>query len=187
MSDLTLLLGGARSGKSRIAEAIAQQHQHVLYIATAQAFDSEMQARITRHISDRPTHWQTLEANLNVAATLTAVETNATLVLLDCITMLVSNVMLATIDNFDTPNATKAEAAVQTELEALLATIKVSKFKWILVSNEVGLGLVPENAVGRLYRDILGRVNQRLAEAANQSYFLIAGKALPLHSLDTLF
>ncbi len=187
MSDLTLLLGGARSGKSRIAEAVAKQHQNVLYIATAQAFDAEMQERITRHISDRPSHWQTLEANTAVAKALASTNSNATLVLLDCITMLVSNVMLAAIDDFDQPDATRAEAAVTAELDELLALIKVSKFKWILVSNEVGLGLVPENAVGRLYRDILGRVNQHLADTADQSYFLIAGKALPLHALDSLF
>ncbi len=187
MSDITLLLGGARSGKSSLAEAVAKTHANVLYVATAQAFDDEMQQRITRHIADRPAHWQTLEANTNVAQALAQTDTAATVVLLDCLTMLVSNVMLGAIADFEAPDAARAEAAVQAEIAALLEFAKVSKFKWILVSNEVGLGLVPENAVGRLYRDVLGRVNQQLARVADQSYFLIAGKALPLHSLDSIF
>ncbi len=170
--SLTLILGGARSGKSDYAEKLAAQlGQRVLYIATAEAKDSDMADRIAAHRQNRPAHWQTLETPLQVGAALTASDYNPEVLLLDCLTLLVSNIMLT----MEGEAQTAIEAAVQTELEALRAVQLERGLSLVVVSNEVGLGLVPAYPLGRLYRDILGRANQRLAAQADRVLFMVAG------------
>lgn len=175
--DLVLILGGARSGKSAQAQRLALElgGRDVLYVATAEALDDEMRARIARHREERPPGWRTLEAPRGVAAVLAPALPGARVVLLDCLTLLVSNVVLALGD--DAPVAA-AEAAALREAEALLDLWRGSAATWILVSNEVGLGLVPPYPLGRSYRDALGRVNCRVAAAATRVMFMVAG--LPL-------
>ena len=170
--DLILILGGARSGKSTYAESLAAETgRHVLYVATAEARDQEMAVRIEAHRGARPAAWQTLEAPHNVGAALAAVADRPDAILLDCLTLLVSNILLAK----ESQPAEKIEKAVQTEIEAILVARKRLDVPLIVVSNEVGLGLVPPYAVGRLYRDVLGRANQQLAAFADRVLFMVAG------------
>lgn len=178
---LTLILGGARSGKSTYAEKLATEWgPRVLYIATAEAGDEEMAHRIAAHRLARPATWRTLEAPRQVGAALATVKNNPDVLLLDCLTLLVSNI---TLSKEGEPQAV-IEAAVQTELEAILAAQARLRAPFIIVSNEVGLGLVPPYPLGRVYRDVLGRANQYLAAQANQVIFMVAGLTLTLKDDD---
>ncbi len=172
MSRITLILGGARSGKSTYAEELARElgGDDVLYIATAEALDQEMADRIAQHRAQRPAAWRTLETPLHPGRALLAQRPSEKVILLDCMTLLSSNILLAHPDD--------AETRLQQEIEALLEAVKTLDAHLIIVSNEVGLGLAPDNALGRAYRDLLGRANQTLARAADEVIFMVAG--LPL-------
>ncbi len=173
---MTLILGGARSGKSAYAQKIAEANAAaVLYIATATASDSEMAARIAAHRASRPAHWQTLEAPRQIGASLRSTSHNAQIILLDCVTLLVNNILMALPES---SAESEAQEAVDTEISELLSTYAQTTTHWIIVSNEVGMGLVPPYPLGRLYRDLLGRTNQRLAQIADQVVLMVAG--LPL-------
>jgi len=175
LPPLILILGGARSGKSAYAETLAGQlGQSVLYIATAEAKDQEMAERIMVHRQARPPTWDTLEAPQHVAIALAALDPRPDAILLDCLTLLVSNMMLA--QEGEPPD--HIETAVLAEIEAILAVQVEKAAPLIVVSNEVGLGVVPPSRLGRLYRDLLGRANQQLAARADQVIFMVAG--LPL-------
>lgn len=178
-AHLTLILGGARSGKSDYAEKLAaEMGQQVLYIATAEAGDTEMAARIAAHRRSRPAQWHTLEAPRQVGEALAALRERPEAMLLDCLTLLVSNMILALEDR---PQA-EVEAVVQAELAAIITAQANIGSPLLVVSNEVGLGLVPPYPLGRVYRDVLGRANQYLAKRANRVLFMVAG--LPLTVKD---
>lgn len=174
-NSLILLLGGVRSGKSSTAERMAHEigGESVLYVATAQAFDDEMRERIIAHQEQRPRGWQTLEAPDHVADRLRSA-TLPKVILLDCITLLASNALLSLPDP-ETCSQHDANNAVLSEIDALIDLQKSSAGTWIVVSNEVGMGVVPPYRLGRLYRDALGAANQRLALAADEVYLLVAG------------
>lgn len=193
-SKLTVLLGGVRSGKSKMAERLAAERSQdsaggVLYVATSQAYDDEMRLRIARHQQSRPASWHTLEAPLNVAEHvadyLRRAEPTPAMILLDCITVLAANAMLTLPlisatggepnPDTDAPDADAATSMVMDEITALLDLIRASDTQWIIVTNEVGMGVVPPYPLGRIYRDALGAANQRLAEAANEVLLLVAG------------
>jgi len=186
--SLTLILGGARSGKSTYAEALAPKlGQRVLYVATAEALDDEMRVRVAVHQSRRPPDWRTLEAPLNVGAALCAKPGagDVDMILLDCLTLLVSNVILSGGPDAPEPDVEAAWTMVEAELEALLEAQLQLGAHLIIVSNEVGLGLAPPYSLGRTYRDCLGRANQTLARLADHAVLMVAGlpvdlKALPL-------
>jgi len=162
---LTLVLGGARSGKSRRAEALVQAHPPPwLYLATAQAFDDEMRERIALHRARRPEGWITRDAPLDLPDAVRAAPPGAP-VLVDCLTLWLTNVMLAERD----------VAAATDELEAACAA---AAGPLVLVGNEVGLGIVPDNALARRFRDHAGILHQRLAARAARVLFMVAG--LPL-------
>ena len=167
----TLILGGARSGKSDFAQALARQRggDDVLFVATAEARDDEMSARIQSHRAARPAKWKSIEAPAALARQLVSAPT-ARVVLLDCVTLWVSNVLLA--------NENVSADAMASELKDFLTWYHSSRCELIVVSNEVGMGLVPENAVGRAYRDLLGAMNKLIAAAADEVFFVVAG--LPL-------
>lgn len=166
-----LLLGGARSGKSRTAEQWARERGgRVLFIATAQAFDDEMRERIAQHRAERPPHWDTLEQPLHMAA-LPPLR-GYDVVILDCITLLASNALLTLPDDC---TQAQANAAVISEVEALLRAAEESQATWLIISNEVGMGIVPPYRLGRLYRDALGSANQQLAAHADEVHLLVAG------------
>lgn len=177
---LTLILGGARSGKSSYAEKLARDvGGAVLYVATAEALDQEMEARIATHRDKRPTVWRTLEAPRAVAQAIAADQGPADVLLLDCVTLLVNNVFGPDTEE-DSGAQALAEARTMEEVESLLTVYESGDSHWIVVSNEVGLGLVPPYPLGRAYRDALGRANQRLAEAADEVLFMVAGLPIGL-------
>ena len=169
---LTLVLGGARSGKSSHAEMLAAAYAEVLYVATAEAWDDEMSARIASHKAQRPTHWRTLEAAHSVGDAIAGATAAAQVVLLDCLTLLANNVIITLADGASEAEAT---AALMAEVDGLLAAYNAGAADWIIVSNEVGLGIVPAYPLGRIYRDALGRANQRLAAQADRVIFMVAG------------
>ena len=173
---LTLVLGGARSGKSTYAQRLATERgEAVVYVATAEAGDGEMAARIAAHRAERPAHWQTIEAPRSIGATIQSRAGQTDVILIDCLTLLANNVIVPMPESV---TAQEAEAALNMEVEALLEAYAYSSAEWLIVSNEVGLGLVPPYPLGRVYRDALGRANQRLAAAADDVVFMVAG--LPL-------
>ncbi len=162
---LTLVLGGARSGKSRHAEELlAGAAAPWTYVATAEALDDEMRDRIAHHRARRDGRWRTADAPLDLAGTISRLDGPA---LIDCLTLWLSNVLLA-------------ERDIELESERLLAALAAAPGPLIVVSNEVGLGLVPETPLGRAFRDAQGRLNQRVAAAADRVIFLAAGLPLSL-------
>ncbi len=172
---LTLVLGGARSGKSAYAQKLAAEHgdsNAVLYVATAEAGDGEMAERIAAHRAERPAHWKTLEAPKQVGDAIRLNRGEANVILMDCLTLLASNVIIPLPEPV---TSQAAEAALNAEVDDLLAAYAESRAEWIIISNEVGLGLVPPYPLGRVYRDALGRVNQRLAAVADEVIFMVAG------------
>jgi adenosylcobinamide kinase/adenosylcobinamide-phosphate guanylyltransferase len=181
MGRLTFIIGGARSGKSRYAERLAgQKSQQVLYIATGQALDEEMRARIAAHREKRPVQWETLELPTEVGAYLLARPPQADVIIVDCLTLLVSNLGLQAAPDVDHPDEMLARVKVQAEVTELLRAVDVISAHWLLVSNEVGQGLVPPYPMGRIFRDLLGWANQRVAEKADEVYLMVAGIAVPI-------
>lgn len=171
VNGLTMILGGARSGKSSFVERIARDSgKSVLYIATAAAGDDEMAERIRNHQASRPAGWQTLECPFNIGRHLD--ELRAEVVIIDCITLLVSNILLSFPE--DTPVETVTNNVSREVVELLDAQSGLGG-QWLVVSNEVGLGLVPPYPQGRIYRDLLGRANQNLAQAAKRVILMVAG------------
>jgi adenosylcobinamide kinase/adenosylcobinamide-phosphate guanylyltransferase len=166
---LILILGGVRGGKSAFAQTLAAEHGgSVTFVATAEARDEEMRLRIEDHRRARPASWRTIEAPLNPAAAL-AEAPPAEVTVLDCLTLLVSNLLLRD----ESPEA--AQQAVDGEVEALLRVFEAGSGSLIMVSNEVGMGVVPPYELGRLYRDLLGWANQRIAQSASEVYWMLAG------------
>ena len=180
-TELILITGGARSGKSGFAERLAMQGKRVLFVATAEALDDEMARRIAAHRSSRPPEWDTLEEprslpdaiHRKAAGTDSAYDT----IIVDCLTIWVSNLMLLHEGNAD------AEARILEAAGNLLDVRKSSDARWIVVTNEVGLGVVPSSPLGRAYRDALGRVNSLVASRADKVYLMAAGLALDLRAL----
>ena len=173
MGRLTLILGGARSGKSSYAQSLAEETgKAVTFLATAQALDEEMSARIQKHRAERPVHWETLEAPLEIASH--ARQITSEVVVLDCITLLVNNLLMRFVKD-DLVDEMPFTQAVQKEVNELIRNIREQKQDWMLISNEVGLGLVPPYQMGRVYRDVLGWANQRLAREADKVIFMVAG------------
>ena len=170
--SLTLVLGGARSGKSAYAQqSLEADGRPVLFVATATAVDEEMAVRIANHKASRPEHWRTLEVPLHVGRAIASANFEGD-VLLDCLTLLASNVLMTCADPLDE----KAyQEGMQQEINEILDACEKHTGRWMIVSNEVGLGLVPPTPLGRCYRDELGRANQRLAAAADRVVFMVAG------------
>jgi adenosyl cobinamide kinase/adenosyl cobinamide phosphate guanylyltransferase len=171
---LTFLVGGARSGKSRLAQAMAlRADRPVVVIATAEAGDDEMAARIDRHRADRPPGWTTIEEPIDLDRALRSVDP-AAFVVIDCLTLWVSNLLGRELADDDV--ATRADEAAGLAAAHAGGTVAVS--------NEVGMGVVPANAMARRYADLLGRVNATWAAAADRPFFVVAGRTLPLGSPD---
>jgi adenosylcobinamide kinase/adenosylcobinamide-phosphate guanylyltransferase len=182
---LTLVLGGARAGKTAFAERLAARHgEDVCYVATAEAHDDEMRARIAAHQAARSPTWRTLEAPLDVTAALRAVPLPGA-VLLDCLTVWTSNILLTRVDpgRVEQGTARQAEAAAATAVSSLLRWQAETHVPLYVVSNEVGLGVVPPYSLGRLFQDVLGRLNQQVAAVAEEVFLVVAGLVLPLKAL----
>jgi adenosylcobinamide kinase / adenosylcobinamide-phosphate guanylyltransferase len=167
---ITLLVGGARSGKSARALQLASEWDgQVVFVATAEGRDAEMAARIARHRLERPASWRTVEAPLELARAFDSIPARA-FVILDCLTLWVANALEAGWSDEDVERAAAAVATIAAGREQ----------PTVVVTNEVGLGLVPQTELGRAYRDLLGRVNAVFAAEAEQAYFMIAGRTLEL-------
>jgi adenosylcobinamide kinase/adenosylcobinamide-phosphate guanylyltransferase len=168
-----LLTGGARSGKSQMAQELATKAGgRVLFVATAEAGDDEMQRRIIMHRKLRPKDWQTIEVTTHIGSEITKNIGDAEMVIVDCVTLLISNILQEFAENTD---PAVVERAVTAEINELLNCIQRSRADFIIVTNEVGLGIVPGDRVSRLYRDLLGKANQMLAESVDEVYLLVAG------------
>ena len=177
------ILGGARSGKSRLAQNIAAKlGKKVIFVATGEPLDEEMASRIEKHKRMRPRDWRTLEIDSNIGQRLKEQIGNVEVVLLDCLTLLISNVILNEVKNLEKINFAEAEKRVMAEMKDLIECIDRYEGNFIIVSNEVGLGLVPESKLGRIYRDLLGKANQLLAQHANEVYFMASGIPVKLKS-----
>ena len=173
MGKLTLILGGARSGKSSYAQSLAEETgKSVTFLATAQALDDEMSARIQKHRAERSPDWETLEIPLDISTHLGKIKTDV--VILDCMTLLVTNLLMQFV-KADLVDEAPFTQALQKEVDDLSAKIGRQKQDWIIISNELGLGLVPPYQMGRVYRDLLGWANQQLARAADKVIFMVAG------------
>jgi adenosylcobinamide kinase / adenosylcobinamide-phosphate guanylyltransferase len=186
---VTLILGGARSGKSAWAERLAAgSGRPVVYLATATAGDEEMAARIAAHRAERPADWSTVEAAYDVTDAMLAQVAGGEVVLVDCLTLWVSNLLLREMG--DEPDAMTFEHARALEAEIvaladdLLDRARGAGIDLILVSNEVGMGLVPPFPMGRVYRDMLGRVNQAVAQRADSVVLMVAGLPVDLRQLS---
>ena len=175
---LTLVLGGVRAGKSRHAQTMAQAGQRVLFVATAEAGDEEMAARIQAHRAERPADWDTLEEPLDPASALAPRLPAFDTVLLDCLTLWVSNLLLRRAD------AGRATPDIAAEADGLLRLYEQGLASWIVVSNEVGLGVMPANDLARSYADALGRVNQIFAAAADDVILMVAGVPVNIRALS---
>ena len=168
MGKITFILGGARSGKSGYAVKLANDSdKKVIFIATCPYYDDEMEERIQKHKDERPEEWGCFEEFKDIAKILREISENhdCGITLIDCLTLFVSNLLM---DEFD-------ESEIKKRTQNMIDEIRKARFDAILVSNEVGLGLVPEHPLGRKFRDVAGRINQIVASSADEVYFTVAG------------
>ena len=167
---VTLVLGGVRSGKSRYAQQIAERSHRVIYVATAeQRDDEEMRRKIERHRLERPGHWATIEEPLDLAGVLQSAGDDCDVMLVDCLTLFAANILEAHDGDAE---------RLQSRIDSLCAALQSISCSIVLVSNEVGSGIVPAFALGRRYRDLVGEINQRVAALADNVFLMVAG--LPL-------
>lgn len=174
---MMLVTGGARSGKSRHAESLLSHYPQVCYIATSQIFDAEMAERIQHHRDSRPAHWRTEERWQHLSDIITPDNDPNEAILLECITTLITNILFsagkeAEIERWD---FAALEVEVNAEIDALIDACRRCPSPVVLVTNEVGMGIVPENRLARHFRDIAGRVNQKLAQAADDVWLVVSG------------
>lgn len=177
MAFITLILGGARSGKSALATRLAAESgKEICYLATACAHDQEMTARITRHQQERPAQWQTIETPRALAQTILAAAAPSRLLLVDCLTLWLCNLLH---DDDANPSAVSEAQLIETRLE-LIAALQQAPGELILVANEVGLGIIPMGELSRQFVDEAGRLNQAIAAIAHRVLFVAAGLPLTL-------
>ena len=184
---LTLILGGVRSGKSACAEQLAHlSGLPVAFVATAQPLDEEMEARILAHRAARPASWRTIEAPNSVGLALLAATEDGQAAILDCLTLLVSNclVALAGAGSLDDVSTAALQSSVATEVEKILDVAMQRRLQLFVVSNEVGMGVMPASASARHFGDVLGWANQRFARAANEVLLMIAGIPVEIRRLE---
>jgi len=185
MGKAILITGGARSGKSRYAEKLAAElGGRILYVATSIPFDEEMKSRVKKHRESRPSEWDTYEGYRGLGQVIADKGSSYDGMLLDCITVMVTNLLLeypgidyekACYEDFE-----EAEKEIRKEVEDLLAGIARTEATVIMVTNELGSGIVPENLLGRVFRDMAGRVNQYVADRCDEVYVTICGLPLRL-------
>lgn len=171
MDKITFILGGARSGKSRLAIKLAKEKgRKVAFIATCIPKDLEMKKRINLHKNSRPGHWKTFEDPKDISLLLNKIGSKFNIIIIDCLTLLISGFML---------NGLK-ETAIKSKINKMLGALKKIKAQSIIVSNEVGLGIVPENELAREFRDMAGRINQFVAAKSDEVFLVFSGIPLKL-------
>ncbi|MGL6106610.1 bifunctional adenosylcobinamide kinase/adenosylcobinamide-phosphate guanylyltransferase [Romboutsia sp.] len=179
MSKIILVTGGARSGKSNFAESLCiNRNNSTAYIATSIPFDDEMKDRVKRHKESRPQNWFTYEIYKDIYSIVEEVSKKHETVILDCITLLVNNLMFThgiDIDNATGDEINTLEMYIKEQMEKLLQEIKKTDLYFVTVTNELGMGIVPDNKLSRVYTDIVGRINQQIASQSDEVYFVVSG------------
>ncbi|MBA7692017.1 Bifunctional adenosylcobalamin biosynthesis protein CobP [subsurface metagenome] len=171
MGKLIFITGGARSGKSKYAAKLAKNiSRKVLFLATGTAKDEEMKKRIEEHKKSRPTYWETVEETKDIASTLLNIKSSYKVVIIDCLTFFISNLLLDGIN----------EKTILEEIRKIVEIILKNDYTAIVISNEVGGGIVPDNELGRKFRDTAGLANQIIAESAQQVYLVVSGIPLKI-------
>jgi adenosylcobinamide kinase/adenosylcobinamide-phosphate guanylyltransferase len=176
---LTLVIGGARSGNSHFAQSLAAHSERVAYLATARCEDAEMAGRVARHRQERPAHWRTVEEPLALRSAVERLAGDCEFILVECLTLWLSNFCW---EHRELAPAILHDAA---SLEVTGAIAAAGDSHLVIVTNEIGCGLVPESAVGRLFRDLQGWVNQDVARSADRVYLTVAGIPVPIKSPGT--
>jgi adenosylcobinamide kinase / adenosylcobinamide-phosphate guanylyltransferase len=171
-----LLTGGVRSGKSDYAEKLAKETGNpILFVATAVAFDEEMRKRIEAHKKSRPSSWRTLEVTEDIAKQISINIGDCKVVILDCITVLTGNLLSKMIDVDNQRDHKVIFKKIIEEIEGIIECMEKLNTSFIIVTNEVGMGVVPDNPMGRFYRDLLGKANQLLADRMDRVYLMVSG------------
>lgn len=179
MSKLILVTGGSRSGKSNFAESLCINRKNsTAYIATSIPFDEEMKDRVRKHKESRPSNWDTYEIYKDIYYIINDIAKTHETVILDCVTLLVNNLMFEYGIDFDncTPKETnEVEIYIKDQVYKLIKEIEKTELYFVIVTNEIGMSLVPDNKLCRVYSDIVGRINQYIAKCANEVYFVVSG------------
>ncbi|MBI2447644.1 MAG: bifunctional adenosylcobinamide kinase/adenosylcobinamide-phosphate guanylyltransferase [Candidatus Omnitrophica bacterium] len=177
MGKIVFVIGGARSGKSKFAMELAKKEaKEVVYIATTLAQDEEMKLRIKKHIKSRPKDWKTIEEPLDLPRAIRNIKGKGKVVLIDCITLYISNVLLKGYSEKKKPREiNRLNDWILEEAGKMVSAINASPHIFIIVSNEVGMSIVPENRLARLFRDIHGETNQIISRNAESVYMVVAG------------
>ncbi|EKE03416.1 MAG: cobalamin biosynthesis protein CobP [uncultured bacterium] len=172
MGKVTFVIGGTRSGKSNFTvKTVGSISDKVAYIATCVPYDDEMHERVRLHKQERPGSWLTVEEPVNLAPRLKEIDSQVDVAILDCLTLFVTNLLM---------DCNLEEEEIKSRLHEVMAALKEVKYDTFIVSNEVGLGIVPESSLGRKFRDIAGRANQIVAEYADDMFFVVSGVPMKL-------
>jgi len=179
LGRVVFVIGGARSGKSRFAMELAKkENRKVVYIATAQVQDEEMKLRVRKHLKSRPRDWKTVEEPYDLPRAIKNLKGKDKIVIIDCMTLYISNILLKLYDENKQPKSiNRISNQVLGEVENVVRAINGSMHTFIIVSNEVGMSIVPENRLARLFRDIQGESNQVISKNADSVYMVVAGTA----------
>ena len=179
MSKIILVTGGARSGKSNFAESLCiNQNNRTAYIATSVAFDEEMKNRVKKHQESRPKEWKTYEIYKDIYSIVETLDKNHDTVIMDCVTLMVNNLMFTygiDVDKATSEELDELENYIREQIIKLLEAVKKTNLYFVIVSNEIGMGIVPENKLARIYGDFVGRANQLIAKYSDEVYFVVSG------------
>ena len=179
MSKIILVTGGARSGKSNFAESLCiNQNNRTAYIATSVAFDEEMKNRVKKHQESRPKEWKTYEIYKDIYSIVETLDKNHDTVIMDCVTLMVNNLMFTygiDVDKATSEELDELENYIREQIEKLLEAVKKTNLYFVIVSNEIGMGSVPENKLARIYGDFVGRANQLISKYSDEVYFVVSG------------
>ena len=179
MSNIILVTGGARSGKSNFAESLCiKQNNRTAYIATSIPFDDEMKNRVKKHQESRPKKWKTYEIYKDIYSIVEELDNNHDTVIMDCVTLMVNNLMFTygiEVDKATSQELDELEEYIKEQIKKLMEAIKKTNLYFVIVSNEVGMGIVPENKLSRIYADFVGRANQLIAKYSDEVYFVVSG------------
>ncbi len=179
MSKIILVTGGARSGKSNFAESLCiNQNNRTAYIATSVAFDEEMKNRVKKHQESRPKEWKTYEIYKDIYSIVETLDKNHDTVIMDCVTLMVNNLMFTygiDVDKATSEELDELENYIREQIEKLLEAVKKTNLYFVIVSNEIGMGIVPENKLARIYGDFVGRANQLISKYSDEVYFVVSG------------
>ena len=179
MSNIILVTGGARSGKSNFAESLCiKQNNRTAYIATSIPFDDEMKNRVKKHQESRPKEWKTYEIYKDIYSIVEELDNNHDTVIMDCVTLMVNNLMFTygiEVDKATSQELDELEEYIKEQIKKLMEAIKKTNLYFVIVSNEFGMGSVPENKLSRIYADFVGRANQLIAKYSDEVYFVVSG------------